>query len=49
MENANSDKASITCGVAQSSILGPPLFLIYINECHKLWIVNFYYMPMILV
>ena len=32
MENANSDKVSITCAVPQVSILGPLLFLIHIND-----------------
>ena len=32
MENANSDKASMTFGVPQDSILDPLLFLIYTND-----------------
>ena len=32
IRNAYSDKASITCGVPQGSILGPLLFFLYIND-----------------
>ena len=32
MENANSDKASITCLVPQGSMLCPLLFLVYVND-----------------
>ena len=49
MENAYSDKAAITCGVPQGSILGPLLFLICINDMPQAVDSELLLYPMILV
>ena len=35
LRNSFSQPASVSCGVTQSSILGPPLFSIYVNDMSR--------------
>ena len=49
IENAYWDKASITFGVLQGSIWVHCSFYFISTTCHRLWIENFYYIPMILI
>ena len=35
VNGATSDLVTVPCGIPQGSILGPTLFLLYINDYHK--------------